>query len=177
MTAISGDGTKMEARLRFLLAPTRQIWRRREASGPQGGRAHGGARQSRVKVERPGKVPVSSMNRGVSGSLSPSRRRAGHRRLDRALFVRPVSGKIASAEQLFSKNIRIIDDPLRCARACVADLRCRGRQGDDKARHHLDQGGAHLGLLDWRLRGELGLSPPATRTRGVSGSPSPDPTI
>ena len=129
MTAIVGDGTGMERDYDYTSAPHASDLASPESVGRNAGERTV-ARANPRKVETC-KVPVVFDPR-VSGSL------VGHLvgAVNGASIARKTSFlKDRLGQQLFAKNIRIIDDPLRRARLALADLRRRGRQGQE-ARHH-----------------------------------------
>jgi PmbA protein len=165
MTAIVGDGTGMERDYDFTSAPHASDL----ASPASVGRTAGErtvARANPRKVETC-KVPVVFAPR-VSGSL------VGHLvgAVNGASIARKTSFlKDRLGQQLFAKNIRIIDDPLR-----VRGLRSQSFDAEGvKARKLaiIDQGVLTTWLLDCATARELGLETNGRAQRGVSSSPSP----
>ena len=129
MTAISGEGTGMERDYDFTSAPHASDLASPESVGRSAGERTV-ARANPRKVETC-KVPVVYDPR-VSASL------VGHLvgAINGASIARKTSFlKDRMGEQLFAKNIRIIDDPLAGARAAFADLRRRGRKSEEARAH------------------------------------------
>jgi PmbA protein len=165
MTAIVGDGTGMERDYDYTSAPHASDL----ASPADVGRTAGErtvARANPRKVETC-KVPVIFDPR-VSNSL------VGHLvgAVNGASIARKTSFlKDRLGEQLFSKNIRIIDDPLR-----VRGLRSQTFDAEGVAVRKLaiiDEGVLTSWLLDSATARELGLTTTGHAHRGVSSSPSP----
>jgi PmbA protein len=165
MTAIAGEGTGMERDYDYTsaihgsdLEPAGEIGRR---AGERAVR-----RLAPRKVETC-KVPVVFDPR-VSGSL------VGHLvgAINGASIARKTSFlKDRLGEQLFSKDIRIIDDPLR-----VRGLRSQtfDAEGVQVKKHALiDEGVLTTWLLDCATARELGMVTTGHAHRGVSSSPSP----
>src|SRR5260370_30269372 len=167
MRAISGDGTGMEPDYDYTSAlPASDL-----DSPAKGGRTAGERRVARAnprKVETC-KVPVVFDPR-VSGSL------VGH-------FVGAINGasiarktsflKDRLGQQLFSSDIRIVDDPLR-----RRGLRTQSFDGEGvkvKKLAIVDSGVLTSWLLDSATARELGLVTTGHAHRGVSSSPSPGP--
>jgi PmbA protein len=165
MTAISGDGTGMERDYDYTSAPHAS-----DLDSPaKVGRTAGErtvARANPRKVETC-KVPVV-FNPRVSGSL------VGHLvgAVNGASIARKTSFlKDRLGEQLFAKNIRIIDDPLR-----VRGLRSQSFDAEGvkvKRLAIIDEGVLTSWLLDSATARELGLVTTGHAHRGVSSSPSP----
>jgi len=165
MTAIVGDGTGMERDYDYTSAPHASDL----ASAASVGRKAGErtvARANPRKVETC-KVPVVFDPR-VSGSL------IGHLAgaVNGASLARTTSFlKDRRGEQLFAKNIRIIDDPLR-----VRGLRSQTFDAEGvkvKKLAIVDEGVLTSWLLDCATARELGLVTTGHAHRGVSSSPSP----
>jgi PmbA protein len=165
MTAIVGDGTGMERDYDYSSAPHASDL----ASPASVGRTAGErtvARANPRKVETC-KVPVVFDPR-VSNSL------VGHLvgAVNGASIARKTSFlKDRLGEQLFSKNIRIIDDPLR-----RRGLRSQSFDAEGVAVKKLaiiDEGVLTSWLLDSATARELGLVTTGHAHRGVSSSPSP----
>jgi PmbA protein len=165
MTAIVGDGTGMERDYDYSSAPHASDL----ASPASVGRTAGErtvARANPRKVETC-KVPVVFDPR-VSNSL------VGHLvgAVNGASIARKTSFlKDRLGEQLFSKNIRIIDDPLR-----RRGLRSQSFDAEGVAVRKLaiiDEGVLTSWLLDCATARELGLVTTGHAHRGVSSSPSP----
>lgn len=167
VTAISGEGTGMERDYDFTSAPHASDL----ASAADVGRSAGertAARANPRKVETC-KVPIVFDPR-VSGSL------VGHLvgAVNGASIARKTSFlKDRMGEQLFAKNIRIIDDPLR-----VRGLRSQSFDAEGvkvKKLAIIDEGVLTSWLLDSATARELGLVTTGHAHRGVSSSPSPGP--
>src|SRR5450631_2023728 len=168
MTAISGDGTGMERDYDYTSAPHAS-----DLDSPaKVGRTAGErtvARGNPRKVETC-KVPVVFDPR-VSGSL------VGHLvgAVNGASIARKTSFlKDRLGEQLFAKNIRIIDDPLR-----VRGLRSQSFDAEGVKVRKLaiiDEGVLISWLLDSATARELGLVTTGHARRGVSSGPSPGPS-
>ncbi len=165
MTAIVGDGTGMERDYDYTSAPHASDL----ASPAKVGRTAGErtvARANPRKVETC-KVPVVFDPR-VSNSL------VGHLvgAVNGASIARKTSFlKDRLGEQLFAKNIRIIDDPLR-----VRGLRSQSFDAEGvkvKKLAIIDEGVLTSWLLDSATARELGLVTTGHAHRGVSSSPSP----
>jgi PmbA protein len=165
VTAIVGDGTSMERDYDYSSAPHASDL----ASPASVGRSAGErtvARANPRKVETC-KVPVIFDPR-VSNSL------IGHLvgAVNGASIARKTSFlKDRLGEQLFAKNIRIIDDPLR-----VRSLRSQSFDAEGVAVKQLaiiDDGVLTSWLLDCATARELGLVTTGHAHRGVSSPPSP----
>src|SRR5436305_3290207 len=167
MTAISGEGTGMERDYDFTSAPHASDLASPESVGRKAGERTV-ARANPRKVETC-KVPVVFDPR-VSGSL------VGHLvgAINGASIARKTSFlKDRLGEQLFSKDIRIIDDPLR-----VRGLRSQTFDAEGvkvKRQALIDEGVLTSWLLDSATARELGLVTTGHAHRGVSSSPSPGP--
>ena len=165
MTAISGEGTGMERDYDFTSAPHASDLASPESVGRRAGERTV-ARANPRKVETC-KVPVVYDPR-VSGSL------VGHLvgAINGASIARKTSFlKDRMGEQLFSNNIRIIDDPLR-----VRGLRSQTFDAEGvrvKKTALIDEGVLTTWLLDCATARELGLVTTGHAHRGVSSSPSP----
>src|SRR5260221_667007 len=165
MTAISGDGTGMERDYDFTSAPHASDLASPESVGRKAGERTV-ARSNPRKVETC-KVPVVYDPR-VSGSL------VGHLvgAINGASIARKTSFlKDRLGEQLFSKDIRIIDDPLRGRGFRSQTFDAEGV----KVRKHalIDEGVLTTWLLDSATARELGMVTTGHGHRGVSSSPSP----
>jgi PmbA protein len=167
VTAIVGEGTAMERDYDYTSAPHASDL----ASPASVGRTAGErtvARANPRKVETC-KVPVIFDPR-VSNSL------VGHLvgAVNGASIARKTSFlKDRLGEQLFAKNIRIIDDPLR-----RRGLRSQSFDAEGVAVKKLaivDEGVLTSWLLDCATARELGLVTTGHAHRGVSSSPSPGP--
>jgi PmbA protein len=167
MTAISGEGTGMERDYDFTSAPHAADLLTPDYVGRSAGE-RAVARTNPRKVETC-KVPVVFDPR-VSGSL------VGH-------FVSAINGasiarktsflKDKLGAQLFAKNIRIIDDPLR-----KRGLRSQSfdAEGVTVKKHALvDEGVLTTWLLDSSTARELKMTTTGHAHRGVSSPPSPGP--
>jgi PmbA protein len=165
MTAIVGDGTGMERDYDYTTAPHASDLASPESVGRTAGERTV-ARANPRKVETC-KVPVVFDPR-VSGSL------VGHLvgAVNGASIARKTSFlKDRLGEQLFAKNIRIIDDPLR-----VRGLRSQTFDAEGvkvKKLAIVDEGVLTSWLLDSATARELGLVTTGHAQRGVSSSPSP----
>jgi PmbA protein len=165
MTAISGDGTHMERDYDYTSAPHASDLASPESVGRKAGERTV-ARANPRKVETC-KVPVVYDPR-VSGSM------VGHLvgAVNGASIARKTSFlKDKLGQQLFSKNIRIIDDPLR-----VRGLRSQSFDAEGvkvKKLAIIDEGVLTSWLLDSATARELGLVTTGHAHRGVSSSPSP----
>jgi PmbA protein len=167
MTAIVGDGTAMERDYDYTSAPHAADLRTPESVGRTAGERTV-ARANPRKVETC-KVPVVFDPR-VSGSL------VGH--LSAAINGAAIARKTSFlrdrlGEQLFAKNIRIIDDPLR-----QRGLRSQPFDAEGvnvKRLALIDEGVLTTWLLDCATARELGLATTGHAHRGVSSSPSPGP--
>src|SRR5437660_7016181 len=165
MTAISGDGTGMERDYDYTSAPHASDLEAPAKVGRTAGERTV-ARANPRKVETC-KVPVVFDPR-VSGSL------VGHLvgAINGASIARKTSFlKDRLGQQLFSKNIRIIDDPLR-----VRGLRSQPFDAEGvnvKKLAIVDSGVLTSWLLDSATARELGLVTTGHAHRGVSSSPSP----
>jgi PmbA protein len=167
MTAISGEGTGMERDYDYTSAPHATDLEKPERVGRKAGERTV-ARANPRKVETC-KVPVVFDPR-VSNSL------VGHlvSAVNGASIARKTSflrDKLGA--QLFAKNIRIIDDPLR-----KRGLRSQSFDAEGVAVNKLaivDGGVLTTWLLDSATARELGLKTTGHAHRGVSSSPSPGP--
>jgi PmbA protein len=167
MTAISGEGTGMERDYDYTSAPHATDLEKPEHVGRKAGERTV-ARANPRKVETC-KVPVVFDPR-VSNSL------VGHlvSAVNGASIARKTSflrDKLGA--QLFAKNIRIIDDPLR-----KRGLRSQSFDAEGVAVNKLaivDGGVLTTWLLDSATARELGLKTTGHAHRGVSSSPSPGP--
>jgi PmbA protein len=167
MTAIAGDGTKMERDYEYTTAPHGE-----DLMTPQDvGRVAGERTAARVgprKVETC-KAPVIFDPR-VAGSL------VGHlvSAANGASIARKTSFlKDRLGEKLFKDGIRIVDDPLR-----KRGLRSQAFDAEGVAVKQLaivDDGVLTSWLLDSATARELGLATTGHAHRGVSSSPSPGP--
>ena len=164
-TAISGDGTAMERDYDFTTAPHASDLASAASVGRKAGE-RAVARTNPRKVETC-KVPVVFDPR-VSGSL------VGHLvgAVNGASIARKTSFlKDRLGEQLFAKNIRIIDDPLR-----LRGLRSQAFDAEGvkvKKTAVIDEGVLTTWLLDSATARELGMVTTGHAHRGVSSSPSP----
>jgi PmbA protein len=165
MTAISGDGTGMERDYDYTTAPHASDLDSPASVGRKAGERTV-ARANPRKVETC-KVPVVFDPR-VSGSI------VGHLvgAVNGASIARKTSFlKDRLGEQLFARNIRIIDDPLR-----VRGLRSQSFDAEGvevKKLAIIDEGVLTTWLLDCATARELGLVTTGHAHRGVSSSPSP----
>ena len=165
MTAISGEGTGMERDYDFTSAPHAADL----ASPASVGRSAGERTVARANPRKAAtcKAPVIFDPR-VSGSL------VGHLvgAVNGASIARKTSFlKDRLGEQLFQRNIRIVDDPLR-----VRGLRSQSFDAEGVAVEKLaiiDEGVLTTWLLDSATARELGLVTNGRAQRGVSSSPSP----
>ncbi|MES5484234.1 TldD/PmbA family protein [Bradyrhizobium sp. INPA03-11B] len=164
-TAISGDGTGMERDYDFTSAPHASDLDSPTTVGRKAGE-RAVARSNPRKVETC-KVPVVFDPR-VAGSI------VGHLvgAINGASIARKTSFlKDKLGEQLFSKDIRIIDDPLR-----VRGLRSQTFDAEGvkvKKIALIDEGVLTTWVLDSATARELGLVTTGHAHRGVSSSPSP----
>jgi len=167
MTAISGAGTSMERDYDYTSAPHAADLEKPERVGRVAGE-RAMARTNPRKVETC-KVPVVYDPR-VSSSL------VGHLvgAVNGASIARKTSFlKNKLGAQLFAKNIRIIDDPLR-----RRGLRSQSFDAEGVAVKKLaiiDDGVLTSWLMDSATARELGLATTGHAHRGVSSSPSPGP--
>ena len=165
MTAIVGDGTGMERDYDYTSAQHASDLASPESVGRKAGE-RAVARSGPRKVETC-KVPVVYDPR-VSNSL------VGHviGAANGASIARKTSFlKDRLGQQLFNKNIRIIDDPLR-----VRGLRSQPFDAEGvtvKKLAIIDEGVLTSWLLDCATARELGLVTTGHAHRGVSSSPSP----
>src|SRR6266702_4398697 len=165
MTAISGEGTGMERDYDFTSAPHGSDLASPESVGRKAGERTV-ARSNPRKVETC-KVPVVFDPR-VAGSI------VGHLvgAVNGASIARKTSFlKDRLGEQLFSKDIRIIDDPLR-----VRGLRSQTFDVEGvkvKKTAIIDEGVLTTWLLDSATARELGMVTTGHAHRGVSSAPSP----
>ncbi|GKQ54464.1 TldD/PmbA family protein [Bradyrhizobium sp. Ce-3] len=164
-TAISGEGTGMERDYDFTSAPHASDLDSPTTVGRKAGE-RAVARANPRKVETC-KVPVVFDPR-VAGSI------VGHLvgAINGASIARKTSFlKDKLGEQLFSKDIRIIDDPLR-----VRGLRSQTFDAEGvkvKKIALIDEGVLTTWVLDSATARELGLVTTGHAHRGVSSSPSP----
>ncbi|MGL3213247.1 TldD/PmbA family protein [Bradyrhizobium sp. BR 1433] len=164
-TAISGEGTGMERDYDFTSAPHASDLDSPATVGRKAGE-RAVARSNPRKVETC-KVPVVFDPR-VAGSI------VGHLvgAINGASIARKTSFlKDKLGEQLFSKDIRIIDDPLR-----VRGLRSQTFDAEGvrvKKTALIDAGVLTTWVLDSATARELGLVTTGHAHRGVSSSPSP----
>jgi len=164
-TAISGEGTGMERDYDFTSALHASDLDSPAAVGRKAGE-RAVARSNPRKVETC-KVPVVYDPR-VAGSM------IGHLvgAINGASIARKTSFlKDRLGEQLFSKNIRVIDDPLR-----VRGLRSQTFDAEGvkvKKLALIDGGVLTTWILDSATARELGLATTGHAHRGVSSSPSP----
>ncbi|MHC2337307.1 TldD/PmbA family protein [Bradyrhizobium sp. USDA 4454] len=164
-TAISGEGTGMERDYDFTSAPHASDLDSPATVGRKAGE-RAVARSNPRKVETC-KVPVVFDPR-VAGSI------VGHLvgAINGASIARKTSFlKDKLGEQLFSKDIRIIDDPLR-----VRGLRSQTFDAEGvkvKKIALIDEGVLTTWVLDSATARELGLVTTGHAHRGVSSSPSP----
>jgi PmbA protein len=167
MTAIVGDGTGMERDYDYTSAQHAADLASPESVGRKAGE-RAVARANPRKVETC-KVPVVYDPR-VSNSL------VGHviGAANGASIARKTSFlKDRLGQQLFNRNIRIVDDPLR-----VRGLRSQPFDAEGVAVKKLaviDEGVLTSWLLDSATARELGLVTTGHAQRGVSSSPSPGP--
>src|SRR5258707_1226069 len=165
VTAISGEGTGMERDYDFSSAPHGADLASAASVGRKAGE-RAVARTNPRKVETC-KVPVVFDPR-VSGSIVAHLVGA----VNRASIARKTSFlKDRLGEQLFAKNIRIIDDPLR-----VRGLRSQTFDAEGvkvKKLAIIDEGGLTSWLLDSATARELGLVTTGHAQRSVSSSASP----
>ncbi|WP_414642366.1 TldD/PmbA family protein [Bradyrhizobium sp.] len=167
MTAISGEGTAMERDYDYTSAPHATDLETPERVGRTAGERTV-ARANPRKVETC-QVPVVFDPR-ISGSL------VGHLvgAVNGASIARKTSFlKDKLGAQLFAKNIRIIDDPLR-----KRGLRSQSFDAEGVAAKRLaivDDGVLTTWLLDSATARELGMTTTGHAHRGVSSSPSPGP--
>ena len=166
-TAISGDGTGMERDYDYTAAPHASDLESPQTVGRKAGERTV-ARANPRKVETC-KVPVLFDPR-VAGSI------VGHLvgAVNGASIARKTSFlRDRLGEQLFARNIRIIDDPLR-----VRGLRSQTFDAEGVKAKRLaiiDEGVLTSWLLDSGTARELGLTTTGHAQRGVSSSPSPGP--
>ncbi|WP_423870690.1 TldD/PmbA family protein [Bradyrhizobium sp.] len=165
VTAISGEGTSMERDYDFTAAPHAADLVSPESVGRSAGERTV-ARANPRKVETC-KVPVVFDPR-VSGSL------VGHLvgAINGASIARKTSFlKDRLGEQLFARNIRIIDDPLRRRGLRSQSFDAEGVRVKKLAL--IDEGVLTTWLLDCATARELKLTTTGHAHRGVSSSPSP----
>jgi PmbA protein len=165
VTAISGHGTAMERDYDFSSAPHSVDLASPESVGRTAGERTV-ARANPRKVETC-KVPVVFDPR-VSGSL------VGHLAgaINGASIARKTSFlKDRLGQQLFAKNIRIIDDPLRRRGLRSQPFDAEGVKVKELAL--VDEGVLTSWLLDCATARELGMVTTGHAHRGVSSSPSP----
>src|SRR6476646_8797276 len=165
VTAISGEGTGMERDYDFSSAPHAADLASPASVGRKAGE-RAVARTNPRKVETC-KVPVVFDPR-VSGSI------VGHLvgAVNGASIARKTSFlKDRLGEQLFAKNIRIIDDPLR-----LRGLRSQAFDAEGvktKTLAIIDEGVLTTWLMDSATARELGMATTGHAHRGVSSAPSP----
>jgi PmbA protein len=167
MTAISGEGTGMERDYDYTSAPHAADLEQPDKVGRLAGE-RAVARTNPRKVETC-QVPVVFDPR-VSGSL------VGHLvgAVNGASIARKTSFlKDKLGAQLFAKNIRIIDDPLRKRGLRSQSFDAEGVEVKKIA--IIDEGVLTTWLLDSATARELGLATTGHAHRGVSSSPSPGP--
>jgi PmbA protein len=167
MTAISGDGMGMERDYDYTAAPHAADLESPQAVGRSAGERTV-ARANPRKVET-SQVPVVYDPR-VSGSL------VGHLvgAINGASIARKTSFlKDKLGAQLFAKNIRIVDDPLRKRGLRSQSFDAEGVRVQRRAL--VDEGVLTTWLLDSATARELGLQTTGHAHRGVSSSPSPGP--
>jgi PmbA protein len=167
MTAISGDGMGMERDYDYTSAPHAADLESPAKVGRSAGERTV-ARANPRKVET-SKVPVVYDPR-VSGSL------VGHLvgAINGASIARKTSFlKDKLGAQLFAKNIRIIDDPLRKRGLRSQSFDAEGVRVQRRAL--VDEGVLTTWLMDSATARELGLQTTGHAHRGVSSSPSPGP--
>jgi PmbA protein len=165
MTAIVGDGTNMERDYAFTSAPHASDLDSFASVGKLAG-------ERTVARANPRKVPTCKVpviyDPRVSNSL------VGHivGAANGASIARKTSFlKDSLGKQLFNKNIRIIDDPLR-----VRGLRSQSFDAEGVAVKRtaiIDEGVLTTWLLDCATARELGMTTTGHAHRGVSSSPSP----
>jgi PmbA protein len=167
MTAISGDGTGMERDYDYSSAPHAADLEQPAKVGRNAGeRAVARANPRKVETCR---VPVVFDPR-VSGSL------IGH--LVSAINGTSIARKTSFlkdrlGQQLFPRDIRIIDDPLRRRGLRSQSFDAEGVKVKELA--IVDSGVLTSWLLDCATARELGLVTTGHAHRGVSSSPSPGP--
>ena len=167
MTAISGEGTGMERDYDYTSAPHAADLEKPEQVGRRAGE-RAVARGGPHKVETC-KVPVVFDPR-VSGSL------VGHvvGAVNGASIARKTSFlKDKLGQQLFAKNIRIIDDPLRKRGLRSQSFDAEGVRVQKLA--IVDEGVLTTWLLDSATARELNMKTTGHAHRGVSSPPSPGP--
>ena len=167
MTAISGEGTGMERDYDYTSAPHAADLEKPERVGRRAGE-RAVARSGPRKVETC-KVPVVFDPR-VSGSL------VGHvvGAVNGASIARKTSFlKDKLGQQLFAKNIRIIDDPLRKRGLRSQSFDAEGVRVQKLA--IVNEGVLTTWLLDSATARELNMKTTGHAHRGVSSPPSPGP--
>ncbi len=165
MTAIVGDGTKMERDYDFSSA----LHASDLASPAAVGKLAGERTVARANPRKVAtcKVPVvydPRVSNSLVGHVIGAANGASVAR--KTTFLKDSLGK-----QLFGSNIRIIDDPLR-----VRGLRSQSFDAEGVAtvkRAIIDEGVLTTWLLDCATARELGLKTTGHAHRGVSSSPSP----
>lgn len=165
MTAIVGDGTKMERDYDFSSA----LHASDLASPAAVGKLAGERTVARANPRKVAtcKVPVvydPRVSNSLVGHVIGAANGASVAR--KTTFLKDSLGK-----QLFNSNIRIIDDPLR-----VRGLRSQSFDAEGVAtakRALIDEGVLTTWLLDCATARELGLQTTGHAHRGVSSSPSP----
>ena len=165
MTAIVGDGTKMERDYDYSSA----LHASDLASPTAVGRLAGERTVARANPRKVAtcKVPVvydPRVSNSLVGHVIGAANGASVAR--KTTFLKDSLGK-----QLFNSNIRIIDDPLR-----VRGLRSQSFDAEGVAttkRALIDEGVLTTWLLDCATARELGLQTTGHAHRGVSSSPSP----
>jgi PmbA protein len=167
MTAIVGDGTGMERDYDYTTSPHASDLASPESVGRKAGERTV-ARANPRKVETC-KVPVVFDPR-VSGSLIGHLVGAanGASIARKTSFLRDRLG-----QQLFARNIRIIDDPLRPRGLRSQSFDAEGVKVKQLA--IIDEGVLTSWLLDCATARELGLVTTGHAHRGVSSSPTPGP--
>ena len=166
-TAISGEGTGMERDYDFTSAPHAADLLSPEMVGRSAGER--AVMRSNPRKVNTCKVPVVFDPR-VAGSL------VGH--LVSAINGTSIARKTSFlkdklGQQLFARNIRVIDDPLR-----RRGLRSQSFDAEGVAVKKLaiiDEGVLTSWLLDCATARELGLTTTGHAHRGVSSSPAPGP--
>ena len=170
MTAIAGEGTGMETRLRFLLgAACRRSRERADTIGRSAGeRAVKRLNPRKVTTRR---VPVVFDPRVAGLAGRPSRQRRQRRAIARKTQL---SAEKARRSRFSRPASDIIDDPLR-------RRGLRSRPFDAEASPAacstlVEDGVLKTWLLDSATARELGLQTTGHAQRGVSSTPSPGPT-
>jgi PmbA protein len=167
MTAISGEGTSMERDYDYTSAPHAADLEKPQRVGQVAGE-RAVARTNPRKVETC-QVPVvydPRVSSSLVGHLVASVNGASIAR--KTSFLRDKLGA-----QLFPKNIRIIDDPLRKRGLRSQTFDAEGVEVKKIA--IIDEGVLTTWLMDSATARELGLKTTGHAQRGVSSSPSPGP--